>query len=130
MRIGLGGPEDPTHLMSHDWHTNDQGTPWHQNHVRSGYVGIGPWAVDVRRAGRYEVTLYRWPPHLGRAMGMLGAEVTLGEVGALQKLDPEASAARFELVLPAGPAMLLTKLVREDGKEHGAYHATVRFLGE
>jgi len=130
VRIGLGGPEDPTHLMSHDWHTNDQGTPWHQNHVRSGYVGNGPWAVDVRRAGRYEVTLYRWPPHLGRAMGMLGAEVTLGEVGALQKLDPEASAARFELVLPAGPAMLLTKLVREDGKEHGAYHATVRFLGE
>ena len=63
-------------------------------------------------------------------MGARRAEVSLGGVSAVQELDPEATLARFELELPSGPGMLLTKLTRQDGKEHGAYHATVRFLGE
>ena len=25
VRIDLGGAQDPTHLMSHDWHTEDKG---------------------------------------------------------------------------------------------------------
>ena len=41
VRIGLGGPESPTVLMSHDWHTEDRGVPWHQDHVRRGYVSNG-----------------------------------------------------------------------------------------
>jgi len=130
VRIGLGGPEDPVRLMSHDWHTEDRGTPWHQNHVRNGYVGNGPWAVEVERAGEYEVALFRWPEHTERAMGMVHASVAVGEVKASMELTPEATAARFRMRLPAGPAMLLTTLRREGGEEHGAYHASVRWLGE
>lgn len=51
VRIHPGSAEPVVHLMSHDWHTEDRGTPCHQNHVRDGFVGYGPWAVDVRRAG-------------------------------------------------------------------------------
>jgi arylsulfatase A-like enzyme len=130
VRIGLGGAEDPVRLMSHDWHTEDRGTPWHQNHVRSGHVGNGPWAVEVERAGEYEVALFRWPEHTGRAMGMVHAAVAAGEVTASMDFTPDATAARFRVRLPAGPAMLLTTLRRESGEEHGAYHASVRWLGE
>ena len=130
VRIGLGGDEDPTWLMSHDWHTNDQGTPWHQNHVRNGYVGNAPWAVDVSRPGEYEVTLWRWPAHLDRAMEVEHAALTLGGASAATDLEPTATHARFQLRLKPGPAELVGTLRRPDGVEHGAYFASVRRLGD
>lgn len=128
VRIALGGKQNPTHLMSHDWHTNDKGTPWHQNHVRSGYVGNGPWAVDVAVAGRYRITLHRWPAHLGRAMKCTHAAIAIGDVRDARDLAPADTEAAFEVELPRGPAMLRTTLRRPDGKEHGAYFATVERL--
>jgi len=130
VRIGVGGPEDPVWLMSHDWHTADQGVPWHQDHVRNGYVGNGPWAIEVERAGEYEVTLYRWPAHLERAMDAVHATVAMGGASAAMEVDPSATSASFRLRLPAGPTELLTTLRRSDGEEHGAYFASVRRLGE
>lgn len=127
VRIAVGAAENPVSLMSHDWHTNNRGTPWHQNHVRNGYIGNGPWAIDVTKAGRYEVTLWRWPAQLQRAMGAVHAAIKIGAVEAQQDLSPEASNAAFVVTLPKGPAMLLTTL-RRDGKEHGAYFASVRAL--
>ena len=127
--IGVGGAENPVHLMSHDWHTEDKGTPWHQNHVRNGYVGNGPWAVDVTRAGRYEVTLYRWPAQLERPMECTGASVAIGGVDQSTEVEPMATRATFELELPAGPTFLRTTLRRASGEENGAYFASVRWLG-
>ncbi|MFN3242852.1 MAG: arylsulfatase [Planctomycetota bacterium] len=128
VRIALGGRQNPTHLMSHDWHTDDQGTPWHQNHVRNGYVGNGPWAVDVAVAGRYRVTLYRWPAQLDRAMQCVHASIAIGDVEAQRDLAPDDASVAFEVELPRGPATLRTTLRRTDGKEHGAYFATVERL--
>ena len=128
VRIALGGAENPTHLMSHDWHTENKGTPWHQSHVRNGQVANGPWAVDVAAAGRYRVTLRRWPAVEARAMGCVHATVALGEVRAAEELQAGDRAATFELSLPAGEAMLLTRLRRVDGKEHGAYFVEVERL--
>jgi arylsulfatase A-like enzyme len=135
VRMGVGGPEETVHLMSHDWHTEDRGTPWHQNHVRNGYVGNGPWAVDVLRPGEYEIVLYRWPEHLGRAMDVVHASIAIEPLDGdpvTRELDvkTDATSARFALRLPAGPASLLTTLRRPDGVEHGAYFASVRRLGD
>ena len=146
VRLGLGGAEDPVTLMSHDWHTSDRGVPWHQNHVRNGYVANGPWAVNVERAGQYEIELFRWPIHLERSMDAVHASVILtgsitggtAEAGgaadaladAAAEVDPKATSARFTLRLLEGPAMLLTTLRRADGTEHGAYFATVRRVGD
>jgi len=130
VRIGLGGPEDPVHLMSHDWHTEDRGTPWHQNHVRNGYIGNGPWAVQVERAGEYEITLRRWPEQLSRPMDSVHAALTIGEVSEEREIQPTATEASFLVTLPEGPAQLLTTLRRSDGEEHGAYFASVRWVGE
>ena len=128
VRIDLGGAQNPTHMMSHDWHTEDKGTPWHQNHVRNGYVSNGPWAVDVAAAGRYRVTLRRWPAIEARAMDCVEASIEIGNVRAKQEVVPGDESASFEVTLPAGPAMLLTTLRRADGKEHGAYFAEVERL--
>ncbi len=131
VRVELGGAQTPSELMSHDWHTNDRGTPWHQNHVRNGYLGNGPWAVEVARAGRYEITLRRWPAQLDRAMKCVHASLTIGDVNVGKDVDPSATHATFLIDLPAGPAMLRTTLRRqmEKGggvKEQGAYFASVR----
>jgi hypothetical protein len=131
VRIGLGGQEDPSRLMSHDWHKGTGGTPWHQNHVRNGAVCTGFWAVNVEAAGRYQITLTRWPHYLERAMETEQAEVTLtfrgGTVVDLATdTDPRDIAATLTVDLPAGPAQLSTLLRRTDGEEHGAYYAAVQ----
>ena len=128
VRISLGGAQNPTHLMSHDWHTNDKLTPWHQNHVRSGAVSNGPWAVQVAAAGRYRVTLRRWPAVTARPMGCVAASLKIGELRATVATNPDDLSAIFEVSLPAGPAMLQASLRRSDGKEHGAYFAEVERL--
>lgn len=130
VRISLGGAQNPTHLMSHDWHTEDRGTPWHQNHVRNGFVGNGPWALDVVEAGNYEVTLYRWPAHLEKPMGVVGAGISIAGLELERTVTPEATSASFRVELQAGPLELLTTLRRDDGVEHGAYFASVRRLGD
>ena len=130
VRIGVGGAENPVRLMSHDWHTEGKGTPWHQNHVRNGYVSNGPWAIDVERAGEYEVTLFRWPEHVGRAMDCVRAAISIGGVERSSEISGSAKKVSFRVGLEAGPTMLLTTLFRSDGEEHGAYFASVRSLGD
>lgn len=129
VRIGVGGAEDPTRLMSHDWHAEDQGVPWHQNHVRNGYVSNGPWALQVEQPGDYEITLFRWPEQLDRRMDCVGARILIGGEEQSLEVDPAATRASFRARLDAGPTELLSTLRREDGKEHGAYFASVRWIG-
>lgn len=128
VRIAVGGAEDPVELMSHDWHTNNAGIPWHQNHIRGGSMTNGPWAIEVCRAGRYEVTLRRWPASLDRAMKAVHASIRFGEVDREVDLAPSATRATFTVTMPAGPAMLLGTLRRPDGREHGAYFASIRAI--
>ncbi len=132
VHIGLGSATEKTALLHpHDWQVIGRGgCPWHQNHVRNGYVGNGPWAIEVERAGEYEVTLYRWPAHVERAMDAVHAAVAIGGASAATEVDPSATSASFRLRLPAGPTELFTTLRPRDGEEHGAYFASVRRLGE
>jgi hypothetical protein len=129
VRIGVGGPEDPVELMSHDWHTEGRAVPWHQNHVRQGLVANGTWAIEVERSGEYEVTLRRWPAHLERAMNCDWASISLGRVEAAKDIEASAISAAFRVRLSAGPTELLTTLRRSGGEEHGAYFASLSWVG-
>lgn len=133
VRIEVGGAENPAELMGHDWHTNDGSAPWHQNHVRGDYIGNGPWAIEVARAGRYEITLRRWPAHIDRSMHCAHSSLAIATVRVDRDIDPSATHVTFVVDLPAGPTMLLTTLRRADGTrsgglQHGAYFASVRAL--
>lgn len=130
VRIGLGAEADnPTRLMSHDWLVADQkDSAWHQGNVKRGHLASGPWAVQVTRAGRYRFDLYRWPKHLNQAMKCKHAKLKLGELEAGHDISPDATHARFELDLKAGPAMLQTWLTNEQNQQHGAYFVWVERL--
>jgi len=130
VRIGVGGPDDPTELMSHDWHTEGGPVPWNQSHVRDGLVSNGTWAIEVERAGEYEFTLRRWPAHLERPMDSVRAAIAFGGVEEVTNINSSAVSASFRIRLPAGPTELLTTLRRSSGEEHGAYFVSVRWVGQ
>jgi arylsulfatase A-like enzyme len=130
VRISLGSKAEPVALLhSHDWHPTAGGnSPWHQNHVRNGFIGNGYWAVNVEQAGSYEVTLRRWPAQLDKPLEATMARVQVGEVSAELEVDAVATHASFKLDLPAGPARLQSWLGLPDGKQRGAFFVYIRRL--
>ena len=130
VRISLGSKAEPVTLLhSHDWHPTAGGnSPWHQNHVRNGFIGNGYWAVNVEQAGSYEVTLRRWPAQLDKPLEATMARVQVGEISAELEVDAAATHASFKLDLPAGPARLQSWLSLPDGKQRGAFFVYIRRL--
>ena len=148
VRIVLGDDaQNPARLTAHDWHTDNQGVPWHQSHVRRGEELNGSWAVEVARAGRYRIELRRWPREVGlpidaplpddpwladnrlqtpgAAIDVVQARLRIGEVDETVDVVPGRSEVGFEVELPAGPAELRTWLIDADGGERGAYYLYV-----
>ena len=127
VRIGLGGKQNPTMLYSHDWlMPGVQPAAWHQNQIKRGELINGGWAVEVKEAGDYEITLYRWPSYLNKEMNITQARLKIGDVDENQAIQTTAAKATFKVKLNAGQTMLHTWLTRPDGKEHGAYFTEVK----
>ena len=128
VRYVLGGAENPMTLSSHDWLMRGvEQAAWHQNQIRSGALINGAWAVDVKQAGNYAITLYRWPPYLNQAMNVTEARLFVGGVDERTPVYSNAVNATFRVKLKPGPTMLQTWLTRPDGKQHGAYYTSIRF---
>ena len=126
VRIGLGNEaENPVHLMSHDWHTDNEPVPWHQRHVENGLESNGFWAVDVEESGAYEIKLLRWPNHLDQAMGVVQARLAIGSIDETISLNPGVTEAVFEVDLEAGPTTLQSWLTTAENKVQGAYFVKV-----
>jgi arylsulfatase A-like enzyme len=127
----LGGAENPMTLSSHDWlMPGVRPAAWHQSQIKRGDLINGPWAVDVKQAGTYEISLHRWPPYLGKAMDITAARLAIGGLDESQSLEKDATGATFKVKLKAGPTMLQTWLTRPDGKQHGAYYTRIRHLAD
>lgn len=127
VRFVPGGDENPMVLMSHDWlMPGKEQAAWHQKHVQRGDLINGAWAVDVKTAGEYEISLFRWPTYLNKPMEMTKARLTIGNIDVNQNLETTATKATFKVKLEVGPAMLQTWLTRPDGKEHGAYYTEIK----
>jgi len=131
VRYVLGGDENPMTLSSHDWlMPGTEPAAWHQNHIKRGALINGPWAVEVKQAGTYEISLHRWAPYLDKPMQIAAARLKLGEVDEHIDLEQTATKASFRVKLDAGPATLQTWLTRPDGESHGAYYTKIRLLDE
>jgi arylsulfatase A-like enzyme len=132
VRHGLGGDENPMTLSSHDWlmEPGERDAAWHQSHVRRGDIANGPWAVNIERAGDYEITLHRWAPYLEKPMGMVEARLRVGGGLHVMPLKESDAGATFRVSLAPGPAMLKTWLKRPGPErlEQGAYYLHVRCL--
>ncbi|QTN32295.1 arylsulfatase [Akkermansiaceae bacterium] len=131
VRYVLGGEENPMTLASHDWlMPGVEQAAWHQNQIKRGDPIKGPWAVDVKQAGTYAITLRLWPDYLEKAMHVTEARLAVAGVEETIAVKPEATAASFRVTLPAGPTMLETTLIRADGKQSGAYFARIELTGD
>ena len=65
--ISLGTPESEEIVLNcHDIHNNSSSIgAWNQARVRSAVKNTGYWALDVKKKGKYKVSLYRWAPESG-----------------------------------------------------------------
>ncbi|MEM1355415.1 MAG: arylsulfatase [Planctomycetota bacterium] len=140
-RFDLGGAENPTTLMSHDWLVETGQSVWNHHSVRHNDLRNGPFAVNVVQAGRYRITPMRWPEYVDRPSGCTAGMVQIDfqDHLALQKpmmqivkydIDPAKPTPDFEIDLPSGLARLTTTLTREDGETFGAYYVKIEYIGD
>lgn len=141
VRYDLGGAENPTTLMSHDWLVKEKQAPWHQNHVNKNALINGPFMVNIVKRGMYRITPMRWPEYVDKPSGVVESSVQAAhfkdgkqvwEFSSIgKKQDPdEAINYSHSLVLYPGPAQLTAILKREDGKTFGAYFLKIEYLGD
>jgi arylsulfatase A-like enzyme len=130
VRIGIGAEQgDPSVLTSHDWRTSDETqVVWNANQVNSAHAGNGYWAIDVVRAGTYEVELRRWPRPSLLGIDAQHARLKIGDVEAEKATSPFDPDAKFRVKLNAGPTTLQSWLTARGGKSRGAYFVYVRRL--
>ena len=127
-RIVVGSDiENPTHLTSQEWVMPKGGPPWSHGHVVKRMIANGPWWLDVAKAGKYRISLSRWPAYLEKSIDSTKASIEIAEQSLSINIGPsdQKATADFQVELPAGPTELKTTLVAPDGKEHGAYFVTL-----
>jgi len=128
--------QNPTRLMSHDWHCSDP--PWSQGMVRSASKANGFWAVEIERNGAYEFELRRWPVELdapingaipdGKAISAASARLKVADVDLSTPVPRDAHAVTFQATLKAGKTRLQTWFTDDEGTSRGAYYVYAKRL--
>ncbi len=143
--------DNPTTLYCHDWHT-EKVSPWHQRHIRTGYIDNGYWQLKIAESGTYNLKLRRWPeethlainakapvrpaiPGTSVSESKKSKEIVVQEAGIkiqdkeLSKMvDPSAEFVEFTLELQKGKANLNTWFLLENELKMGAYFVSVEKL--
>lgn len=128
--------QNPTRLMSHDWHSPDPA--WSQQMVLNASQANGFWAVEIERDGTYEFELRRWPIELdapingdipgGKAIAATSARLKLADVDVSKPVSKEDHAVTFSVKLKAGKSRLETWFADGDGTSRGAYYVYAKRL--
>ena len=153
--IIVGNPaENPAKLTCHDW-VCEAHPPWNQQAVRAAKTtekGTGFWNIDVSKAGKYRIELYRWPKEAnarlndslppgtrvpghrafrmtpGRGFQFSSASLSVANLELTTVFDSNVKAAVFETELPAGRTQLKALLQTSDGNKVGAFYVYVQLL--
>ncbi len=129
VRIDIGNPAEPkTVLCSQDWHMKTGNPPWNFGAIKKLPKVTGPWLVEVKRAGRYRITLRQWPAEADKPVQAVRAKLEIAGQAAEQGVEPGSKSVVFEMELPAGSAELVTYLYDEKGRAGGAYFTEVEWL--
>ena len=128
--------QNPTRLMSHDWHTPK--VPWHQRAVSNGMQANGFWAVEIDRDGTYEFELRRWPKEVdapmnraidrGKAVAATQARLKIANEDLTKPIPADAHYVTFRLRLKAGKTRLQSWLTDNKGASRGAYYIYAKRL--
>ncbi len=116
--------ENPSQLACHDWH--GEPAPSGQAMVRQRIKANGFWALDVARAGKYEITLRQQPAVARFAIEAVTARLSVGGVDVSRPVPPGATAVTFKVDLKRGSTRLQTWLTDKDGASRGAYFVEVK----
>lgn len=119
--------ENPTDLTSQDWAIEKGNPPWAHAHVTKRMIANGPWHLEVANAGKYRITLSRWPLYIHQSIDSTVAKIRIaGQAHETKIQQPDADeSVTFEVELPVGPTELTSWLTTPTGKTHGAYFARV-----
>ena len=127
--IDLGNPaENPAHLCSQDWYLETGNPPWNFGSIQKIPKVTGPWKIDVRRTGRYRLTLRQFPAAADKPLVAVRARVKIAGKEQEAPVAPDSKGVVFELNLPAGETELWTWLYNEKNEAGGAYFTEVEFL--
>lgn len=128
--------QNPTRLMSHDWHGPK--VPWNQGAVRSGMQANGFWAVEFERSGTYQFELRRWPEEVdtpineaipgGKAIAATKARLKVADIDQTTTIPVEAKVVTFQVQLKPGKTRLQTWFMDDKGTSRGAYYVYVKRL--
>ncbi|MHC4680832.1 MAG: arylsulfatase [Planctomycetota bacterium] len=128
--------QNPTRLMSHDWHSPKPA--WSQGAVRSGSKANGFWAVEIERDGTYEFELRRWARELdapingaipgGKAISATSARLKVADADLSMPVPKDAHAVTFRAKLKAGKTRLQTWFTEDNGASRGAYYVYAKRL--
>ena len=84
--------------------------------------------VDVKKAGRYRLTLRQFPKEAKKAVQAVRARIEIAGKEKEREVEPGSEAVVFEVELPAGKTELVTHLDDEHGETGGAYFTEVEAL--
>ncbi len=137
-------------LTAHDFFALDENPAWNQDMIRRARGGNGPWKIAVAEAGRYRVSLRRYPlesklaldanapvpaaeagvdPYPpGQPLAIRTTKLIVGTEAIEMAVKAGSSSADFEVDMPAGDAVLQTLFIDEQGEEYGAFYAYISKL--
>ncbi|MDF1745673.1 MAG: arylsulfatase [Gimesia sp.] len=129
VRIDVGNPaENPTVLCSQDWRMPRGNPPWNFTTIKKLPKVTGPWMLEVKKAGRYRITLRQYPKEANKPVVAVKAKVEIAGQMLEQPVKPGTKGVVFETNLHAGPVELVTRLFDKKGKAGGAYFTEVEAL--
>ncbi len=129
VRIDIGNPaENPTALCSQDWYVPAGNPPWNFRLISKLPRETGPWMLEVKKAGRYRITLRQFPEEANKLVIAERAKIEIAGQVKKQPVKADCKGVVFELDLPAGPTELVTYLYDQKGKAGGAYFTEVEAL--
>lgn len=129
VRIDVGSAaENPTVLCSQDWRMPTGNPPWHINQIRKLPKVTGPWMLEVRKPGRYRITLRQYPQEAEKFVAAIKAKLQIAGQTLEQTVKPNSQSVVFETDLPAGPTELVTLLTDKNNKSGGAYFTEVEAI--
>jgi arylsulfatase A-like enzyme len=116
--------ENPTPLCCHDWH--GEPAPSDQGAVRRGVKANGFWAIEVARAGKYEVTLRQQPAAAKFPIEATTARLKIGDLEVSKPVESGAAEVVFQVELKAGKTRVQTWFGDKGGDLRGAYYVEVK----
>ena len=119
--------ENPSLLSARDWHPIQGRVPWRQVWIGAPtYDANGFWMIGVVQAGLYDIELRSYPSEANLPLGIVRAELQIGNEARTQAICEPDTVARFRLELPAGKCSVQTWLADGDGQRgFGAYYTSL-----